>query len=813
MLPVTAAAIAAPPPVDSRLQPCGNAYYLPTQYTCYDTDFLCPVLNGVPTLQCGPDCYNPSTYRCSNGRLVYQPPATFASTASASSTLASAPSSSAAATCTGVPTTQYLSDPPYNNYFYSDCHSESQVVVTSPQPDSNLTIIGSRLLVAWPAGNSGVVSFFAPSNGINGTLGIELVNSTIGHPLSGVYIPPNSSPLTGNARVGVSTLVNFNSSAILTVPILGSIRTIRDFTEGPSILVPSVQNAINFASTTGGGAVLSRLWFDNVTVTQMSFVPISSNSSVLIHNRTVELSAGIYNFTATFDYPQLTQLPANQVLNAQSQSLVQQYPDQTTSLSFLSYTEKLLAGSWRFLTYFGRDSLISLLLLQPVLSEGQGGAVEAVISAVLERLNRTDGGVCHEETIGDYATYLNLQMNVSSTAPGCTYQMVDTDYYLMPVMQNYFLDSGVGQSRRLAFLTTQSTLNFGNHGLSYAQLALINAEKIMNTSAPFAQPGGQTEANLIHLKPDQLVGEWRDSTYGIGGGRIPYDVNTALVPAALRSIAALSAAGFFPSHPDWTITATTYAQVWEDNTLAFFRVTVPATQAQQLLANYTSSSSGNNFPSHADTITSEIVYHGLSLQGNTNQPLIRVMNSDDCFRHFLLNTTSQTQLTSFLNSTANNILAPFPVGLSTPVGMLIANPAFGGDPVYAANWTNNAYHGTVVWSWPMAMMAAGLQRQLGRCSTTNATSSPSPPAFCTDSIVYGRVRAAYNHLWDLIEANTAELSTEVWSWVYNNNSDAGFVREELGSLPPPPGLSPTESDIRQLWSLTFLAVTRDTTLQ
>jgi hypothetical protein len=77
-----------------------------------------------------------------------------------------------------------------------------------------------------------------------------------------------------------------------------------------------------------------------------------------------------------------------------------QLPMQTTSLSFLSYTTKLTAGAWRFLTYFGRDSMISALLLEPVLSEGQGGAIEAVIAGVVERINMTDGSVCHEETIG-----------------------------------------------------------------------------------------------------------------------------------------------------------------------------------------------------------------------------------------------------------------------------------------------------------------------------------------------------------------------------------------------------------------------------
>jgi hypothetical protein len=280
-------------------------------------------------------------------------------------------------------------------------------------------------------------------------------------------------------------------------------------------------------------------------------------------------------------------------------------------------------------------------------------------------------------------------------------------------------------------------------------------------------------------------------------------VNTALVPAALRSIAALSAAGFFPDHPQWNTSASTYAQIWEDHTLQFFQVTVPQTEAVSLVSNYTSAA-GYGFPSDVGNITSDIVYHGLSLDGNNNQPLIKVMNTDDCFRHFLLNTTNQTQLTAFINQTANNLLQPFPVGLSTPLGVLVANPAYGGDPVYAANWTNNAYHGNVIWSWPMAMLAAGLQRQLGRCGIS------SLPDFCSDDVVHGNVLQAYNHLWDLIEANTPNLSTEVWSWLYQ---DGGFVFAQFGALPPPPGQSPTESDIRQLWSLKFLAMTRDQSLK
>lgn len=687
-----------------------------SQYTCYDGDFLCPVLNGVPTLKCGQDCYLPDMYSCDDqGKLVDSHGGTGAGSiggsssamtgAGSSATATATPSatgsgglnstsSSGATSCSETPRTLHLSDPPYENYFLSDCHGANQVVVTSPLEDSNLTIIGPRLLIAWPAGNSGVVTFFAPQNRVNGSLGIELVNGTSDQPLSPFYDAENGSSTSDDPRVGITGRVRFNSSATLTVPILGSIRTIRDFTEGPSLLIPEIQNATTLQLESGIG-FYGRTWLDNKTSTLISFTPEADDGSLSIDDGLLNFEAGTYEFTASFDYPQLEQLSVMDVLNEESQGLIAQNPDQTESLSFLSYSEKILAGAWRFLTYFGRDSMIAYLLLEPVLSEGNSSATEAVISAVLERINRTDGTVCHEETIGDYATYLNQQDNITSTAPQYDYKMIDTDFFLPVVMKTYFVDSQIGNDRINDFFSTEATVDPDNAGLTYEDLARISAEKIMNTTSAFAQPGGQTKDNLIHLKEGEIVGEWRDSTYGIGGGRIPYDVNAALVPAALRSIAALSAAGFFPEHADWNKTASEHAKVWEDETLAFFEVTVPQDEARSLVDGYTDAA-GFGFPSHSDNITSDVVYHGLALDGNNDQPLVKVMNTDDCFRHFLLNTTNQTQLTQFVNQTANNLLQPYPVGLSTPVGAIVANPAYGGDPVYAANFSNNAYHGVSI---------------------------------------------------------------------------------------------------------------------
>ncbi|KAJ5526938.1 hypothetical protein N7513_011097 [Penicillium frequentans] len=702
-------------------------------------------------------------------------------------------SRSPAPPCTNSASTLSLSDPPYSNYFYSDCNVAAQVVVTSPLPDSNLSTIGPRLIVAWPAGNSGICTFFAPQDGVNGTLSVELVNSTIGQPLAPVY---NASSTSNYPNVGVQGIIRFNSSAVLSLPILGSIRTIRDFVEGASILYPEIQNANKYTSNSDGSASVERQWLDNVTTTSLSFHPringfISGNSTVTVANGTLEFGAGEYLLTAQFNYPQLASLKPDAVLNNQSTHLTTTMPDQTTALSFLSYSEKLLAGAWRFLTYFGRDSMISALLLESVLSTGNGTAMEAVLGAVLERVNRSDGSVCHEETIGDYATWTNLQDNITSSAMACTYGMVDPDYYLPVLMQRYFLDNPVGQKRASAFFnTTAGSINAANQNLTWGQLALINAERIMRLTAPFAQ--NQTKSNLIHLKQGQPVGQWRDSEFGIGGGRIPFDVNTALAPAALRSIALLARGGIYKNKKQWSQLANQYAQIWEDNTLQFFEVTIPQSEAQTLVKSYKNASSFAG-PDQSSSIDSDLTFYSISLDGYNNLSKVNVMHTDDCFRHYLLNTTDNAQLSKFLNATATNIRRTFPAGLMTDVGMLIANPAFGGDPVYASNWTTGAYHGTVVWSWQLAMMAKGLELQMGRCEVTANFSISSAkkrvvatPDFCTDDSIFDNVKAAYNALWDSIELNNDQLSTEMWSWVYSNGK---FQVTQLVDLPPPPGLS------------------------
>lgn len=193
--------------------------------------------------------------------------------------------------------------------------------------------------------------------------------------------------------------------------------------------------------------------------------------------------------------------------------------------------------------------------------------------------------------------------------------------------------------------------------------------------------------------------------------------------------------------------------------------------------------SGFPGPTQVESISGEDVnFHALALDGNNGLKKIEVMNTDDCFRLFLINDTNQIQASRFISQAASNVRRRFPAGLMTDIGLVVANPAYGLGEVYASNWTTSDYHGTVVWSWQLAMMAKGFENQLERCHDKYN----KIPLFCRQKEVHRNVVQAYNVLWDSIEKNKQYLSSEVWSWVYR---DEKFVQYPLGALPPQKGVA------------------------
>jgi hypothetical protein len=177
-----------------------------------------------------------------------------------------------------------------------------------------------------------------------------------------------------------------------------------------------------------------RNWINGTTVQYLSFDVVSNGNISITPNNNATLPPDIsltrpdmstnmtLRFTHTYNWttttPEtlfvpfvglgrqdlfLTETPDNGTeILGDVLSAIQSNEEIADQVAWLSYTSESFAGGWRFLTYFGRDTLLALRLLLPVASQT---SAEAILGAVLQRINET-GTVCHEETVGDYASFV-----------------------------------------------------------------------------------------------------------------------------------------------------------------------------------------------------------------------------------------------------------------------------------------------------------------------------------------------------------------------------------------------------------------------
>lgn len=634
-----------------------------------------------------------------------------------------------------------------------------------------------RLIGATPAGNSGFVTYF---------------NSTAGNASDfQMTLNPDSLQLvSGPGYQGVNGTLSFNQNARMVRALLGGVRTVRDFVEGGGTMHPQYFNFTTLQQ--GPSVVLSYMYINGTGFMNLTFTPNDGQTTLAVlpeNNFTVTIGgqgSGTVSFEVRSSETALQGTNPTDLFTADAG--LANNPE-AQQVAFLTYADRFLAGSWRFLTYFGRDTMIALRLFQ---SKLQPEPIEAAIGAVLERLNMDPnrmqdnvtipvGTVCHEETIGDYASFINAQnkMYELGDAPYYDYKMIDSDYLMLPTLANYLLNLPQGANRSEEFLSQQATL-VNN---TYNELLMDNVNLILELAAPFAM--NSTVENLIHLRETAPVGNWRDSNTGLGNGRIPYDVNTALVPGALRSIQALAAAGVIESNLEGE--AAEMALAWEANALPLFEVRMPEAQALELLSNY---SSNVSVPAPNGAPNSDIRFYALAL--NDDGSKVPVLHSDVGF-----NLLYGNNLPAELVSTVPFVLSPYPEGLLTSVGMVVANPVYWGTPEAYGNFTRGDYHGTVVWAFQQAIMVAGLQRQLGLCES-GGDSTSDKPAWCDSQPLVNQLQASLASLEAAINNHPEVRYSETWSWTYTNGN---YEVTPLGALS-----QGTESDAIQLWSYGFLSV-------
>ncbi len=270
----------------------------------------------------------------------------------------------------------------------------------------------------------------------------------------------------------------------------------------------------------------------------------------------------------------LTPLAGNNLLSAGAQDDAAA----RNALSFLSYEEKFLAGSWRFDTYFGRDTLMSVRLLMPALTPQ---AVDAGLGAVLTRLS-PQGEVAHEEDVGEFAVLDHLHEGIKSDAPTFDYKMIDSTFMLAPVAAAWLLEDGRGRAQAKEFLA-RTDGRYGEAQRTMGADLVSNLRFVLRAAAKFADdPQVQ---NLIALKPGVSVGDWRDSNDGLAGGRLAYDVNAVFVPAALAAAGRFLASGLLDSFLDAADRATfaradAMAGTWRTKAAPLFDVSVPNAAAR-----------------------------------------------------------------------------------------------------------------------------------------------------------------------------------------------------------------------------------------
>jgi hypothetical protein len=440
-------------------------------------------------------------------------------------------------------------------------------------------------------------------------------------------------------------------------------------------------------------------------------------------------------------------------------------------LGFLAYEEKFLAGSWRFDTYFGRDTLISAMLLAPVL---EPEAVESAITSALDRL-APNGEVAHEEDIGEFAVLRNSREGRGRVAtPVYDYGMVDDDFMLAPLAARWLLDDPRGRARAQSFLSARGASRA--HGAALAR----NLHWLVERARPFADD--PRVANLVGIKPGRMTGNWRDSEQGLGRGRYAYDINAALVPAALDAAARLSDSGLLNTWLDEGQRgalrgARGSAQVWMAQVAKLFAVDVPAPQARAAIAAYAGEIGVDSQGALRTLGNAALSFHALSLD-EQGKP-IPILHSDEGFRLLFTDPAAEE-----IERCIGAVMRRFPAGLITDAGLLVANPALA-PPGLRREFSRFAYHGTVVWSWQQALLAAGLDRQLARKDL---------PAS-----VRARLKQARTELWSVINRSAELRTSELWSW---SLSQGRYRIEPFGR----PGADVDESNAAQLWSTVYLGV-------
>jgi hypothetical protein len=496
---------------------------------------------------------------------------------------------------------------------------------------------------------------------------------------------------------------------------------------------------------------------------------------------------------------------------------------QVRGVELLSSREKLMAGLPAYATYFGRDMLVSALLMRPIWRDEMSAFV---VASVLRKLSPS-GQVSHEEALGgqavreaasEYATlierYSALPGRLKPTAGPVlleqartvlrehrrvreNYHMIDDEFQLPILAARWLGDPGVPAARKRAFLL--DTADGGGPRLNrlLKELALV-----ARMTAPYA--ADPVAANLVGFAPRDSgwsSASWRDSGAGYAGGRFAMDVNTIWAPHAMAAMATILHAMRTIGLPPGAVTNAMRGiaaadplhryvrdsaalrratDTWWRSSRHFLVQLGPNEVGSRLAARLAALPDAerrywNDVVSRTGAANDSLSFLALSLDGN-GRP-IGVANTDPATGLFLGSgaTAHRSSMADVLRD-VRLFVRPYPVGLFIEgVGTAVANDAYATPSVWSA-FERDRYHGPrVVWGREINLFLAGLADRI---------------ASSNDAAFTRELQAAITSVSAAAEASG--FQSELWSYEVRNGR---VIPVRYG----------TGSDV-QLWSTTDLAV-------
>lgn len=498
---------------------------------------------------------------------------------------------------------------------------------------------------------------------------------------------------------------------------------------------------------------------------------------------------------------------------------------QVRGVELLSSREKLMAGLPAYATYFGRDMLVSALMMQPIWRKEMS---EFVIASVLRKL-APDGRVSHEEALGgqatreaaaEYTVLVEEALRHTGTDPRRAaaaldrardvlrhhrrvrenYHMIDDELQFPVLVARWLGDPEVPAGRKRAFLRDSS--EGGGPRLTRLMRALSLVARM--TSAYAAE---QTAVNLVSFAPRDsgrwASTSWRDSGVGYANGRFAMDVNAIWAPHALDAIGiilgALPGLGFsFDSlsrtMPALADTSPLGRYVRDPSALRraanawwgasrHFMVRLDSAEVRRRVQDRLAALPPRERDYWQAVVTrteadrDSLTFLALALDAE-GRP-IGVANSDPATGLFLgPRRGNSTVAADALLRDVGLFVRPYPVGLFIDgVGPVVANDAYATPAVWSA-FERDQYHGPrVVWGREVNLFLLGVTGHLA-ASRDSATTRALRDALT-------RVRSA---------SEASGFQSELWSYHLREGADrVAPVRYGTGS------------DV-QLWSTTDLAV-------